>query len=47
MDEGIVYLEITARGARPRLRLPGKPAPNVIAFTQPRPLIANPYAATG
>ena len=26
---------------------PERPAPNVIAFTQSRPLIANPYAETG
>ena len=47
VDEGIVYLQIT-RGSTDRdFAYPENTAPNVVAFTQSRPLIANPYAATG
>ena len=35
------------RERRPRFRLSRRPSPNVVAFTQSRPLIANPYAETG
>ena len=47
VEEGIVYLQIT-RGARTAISpIPENAAPNVIAFTQSKPLIANPYAETG
>jgi D-alanine transaminase len=47
MDEGIVYLEITRGVAERDFAYPDNAAPTVVAFTQSRPLIANPYAATG
>lgn len=47
VDEGIVYLEITRGNAERDFAFPEDTAPNVVAFTQSRPLIANPYAETG
>ena len=47
IDEGIVYLEITRGAAERDFAYPESAAPNVVAFTQDRPLIANPYAETG
>jgi D-alanine transaminase len=47
VDEGIVYLEITRGSAERDFAYPENTAPNVVAFTQSRPLIANPYAETG
>jgi D-alanine transaminase len=47
VDEGIVYLEITRGAADRDFTYPENAAPTVVAFTQSRPLIANPYAATG
>jgi D-alanine transaminase len=47
VDEGIVYLQITRGSADRDFAYPENTAPNVVAFTQTRPLIANPYAATG
>jgi D-alanine transaminase len=47
VDEGIVYLEITRGAADRDFAHPESAAPTVVAFTQNRPLIANPYAATG
>jgi D-alanine transaminase len=47
VDEGIVYLEITRGAADRDFAYPENAAPTVVAFTQSRPLIANPYAATG
>jgi len=47
LDEGIVYLEITRGVAERDFAYPENTAPTVVAFTQSRPLIANPYAATG
>jgi D-alanine transaminase len=47
IDEGIVYLEITRGAAERDFAYPDKPSPNVVAFTQSRPLIVNPYAETG
>ncbi len=47
IDEGIVYLEITRGAAERDFAYPENAAPNVVAFTQSRPLIANPYAETG
>ena len=47
VEEGIVYLQITRGSADRDFAYPEKPAPNVIAFTQSRPLIANPYVETG
>ena len=47
IDEGIVYLEITRGSAERDFAYPENTAPTVVAFTQSRPLIANPYAATG
>src|SRR5262245_63364824 len=47
LDEGIVYLEITRGSAERDFAYPERPSPNVVAFTQSRPLSANPYADTG
>jgi D-alanine transaminase len=47
IDEGIVYLQISRGAADRDFAYPDNAAPNVVAFTQVRPLIANPYAATG
>lgn len=47
IDEGIVYLEITRGSAERDFAYPERPSPNVVAFTQNRPLIVNPYAETG
>jgi D-alanine transaminase len=47
LDEGIVYLEITRGSAERDFAYPDQTSPNVVAFTQSRPLIANPYADTG
>ena len=47
VEEGIVYLQITRGSADRDFAYPEKTVPNVVAFTQSRPLIANPYAATG
>ena len=47
VEEGIVYLQITRGSADRDFAYPERPAPNVIAFTQTRPLLANPFAETG
>jgi D-alanine transaminase len=47
VNEGIVYLEITRGVAERDFAYPENTAPTVVAFTQIRPLIANPYAETG
>lgn len=47
IEEGVVYLQITRGSADRDFAYPESAAPNVIAFTQSRKLIANPYAATG
>jgi len=47
VDEGIVYLEITRGTAERDFAYPEGAVPNVVAFTQGRPLIANPNAETG
>jgi D-alanine transaminase len=47
IDEGIVYLEITRGAAERDFAYPESAEPTIVAFTQSRPLIANPYAATG
>jgi len=47
VDEGIVYLQITRGAADRDFAYPENAEPTVIAFAQSRPLIANPYAATG
>ena len=47
VEEGIVYLQITRGSADRDFAYPENTAPNVIAFTQSRPLIANPYVETG
>jgi D-alanine transaminase len=47
LNEGIVYLEITRGSAERDFAYPDNATPNVVAFTQSRPLIANPYAETG
>lgn len=47
IDEGIVYLEITRGTAERDFAYPDRPEPNVVAFTQNRPLVANPQAETG
>jgi D-alanine transaminase len=47
IDEGIVYLQISRGSAERDFAYPDNAVPNVVAFTQSRPLIANSYAATG
>ena len=47
VEEGIVYLEISRGAADRDFAYPENTTPTVVAFTQSRPLIANPYAATG
>ena len=47
VEEGIVYLQISRGGADRDFAYPENTAPTVVGFTQSRPLIANPYAATG
>lgn len=47
LDEGSVYLEITRGTAERDFAYPEGAVPNVVAFTQKRPLVANPYAETG
>ena len=47
VDEGIVYLEVTRGVADRDFLFPEGVAPTVVAFTQSRPLLDNPYARTG
>ncbi len=47
VTEGMVYLEITRGAADRDFAYPEHARPTVVAFTQNRPLIENPYAATG
>ena len=47
LDEGIVYLQISRGPADRDFAYPEIVAPTVVAFTQSRKLVANPYAATG
>ena len=47
LDEGLVYLEITRGSAERDFAYPDRASPTVVAFTQNRPLIANPNAETG
>jgi D-alanine transaminase len=47
LDEGIVYLEITRGAADRDFVYPENVRPTVVAFTQSRKLIDNPYASTG
>src|SRR3990170_7457745 len=47
VDEGIVYLEITRGAADRDFAYPEGASPTVVAFTQTKPLLDNPYAKTG
>jgi D-alanine transaminase len=47
VDEGVVYLEITRGAADRDFFYPEGVPPTVIAFTQSRPLLDNPYAVSG
>ncbi len=47
VEEGVVYLQITRGVADRDFAYPENTPPTVVAFTQSRPLIDNPYAATG
>jgi D-alanine transaminase len=47
VDEGIVYLEVTRGVADRDFLFPEGATPTVVAFTQSRPLLDNPYAMTG
>jgi D-alanine transaminase len=47
VEEGIVYLEITRGVADRDFLYPTDAAPTIVAFTQSRPLLDNPYANTG
>ena len=47
VDEGIVYLEISRGSAERDFAYPDPPMPTIVAFTQSRPLVDNPHAATG
>jgi D-alanine transaminase len=47
VDEGIVYLQISRGAADRDFAYPDPTQPTVVAFTQSRPLIANPHDETG
>jgi D-alanine transaminase len=47
VDEGIVYLQISRGPAERDFAYPDPSMPTVVAFTQSRPLLENPYAETG
>ena len=47
VEEGIVYLQISRGVADRDFAYPENTAPTVVAFTQSRPLLANPYAEIG
>ena len=47
VDEGIVYLEVTRGVADRDFLFPEGATPTVVAFTQSRKLLDNPYAETG
>jgi D-alanine transaminase len=47
VNEGVLYLEITRGAAERDFIYPDNATPTVVAFTQSRPLLANPYAETG
>ena len=47
VEEGVVYLEITRGVADRDFLYPEGVPPTVVAFTQSRPLLDNPYAETG
>jgi D-alanine transaminase len=47
VEEGIVYIEITRGVADRDFLYPENARPTVVAFTQSRPLLDNPYAVTG
>ena len=47
VEEGVVYLEITRGAADRDFLYPDGIPPTVVAFTQSRPLLDNPYAETG
>lgn len=47
VDEGVVYLEVTRGAADRDFLYPEGVAPTVVAFTQSRPLLDNPYAVSG
>jgi D-alanine transaminase len=47
IDEGIVYLQISRGPADRDFAYPEKPEPTVVAFTQARALLDNPYARSG
>jgi D-alanine transaminase len=47
VDEGVVYLEVTRGVADRDFLFPEAARPTVVAFTQSRKLLDNPYATTG
>jgi D-alanine transaminase len=47
VDEGVVYLEVTRGAADRDFFYPEGAAPTVVAFTQSRPLLDEPYAVSG
>ena len=47
IEEGIVYLQISRGPAERDFAYPDPTMPTVVAFTQSRPLVDNPYAETG
>jgi D-alanine transaminase len=47
IEEGVVYLQVTRGVADRDFLYPDDPHPTVVAFTQSRPLLDNPYAETG
>jgi D-alanine transaminase len=47
VEEGVVYLEITRGAADRDFLYPEAVPPTVVAFTQSRPLLDNPYAEAG
>jgi D-alanine transaminase len=47
VDEGVVYLEVTRGAADRDFLYPDGVPPTVVAFSQSRPLLDNPYAVSG
>ncbi|MGH6866384.1 MAG: D-amino-acid transaminase [Methyloceanibacter sp.] len=47
VDEGMVYLQISRGSAERDFAYPEPAKPTVVAFTQNKPIVKNPYAASG
>lgn len=47
LREGMIYMQVSRGSAERDFQFPANPQPTVVAFTQDRPLIANPKAQIG